>query len=108
MNGLTWRTVFAAAFFLLGDSLSDCTSVILRHLEDPLLAIAIARTYEGSDERGPFMKELIEKTILKDSLEKSDRFTSCWSFEMLGKKALAIKVMVVSRHNSLFFIVPQW
>ena len=100
-----WRTVFAAAFFLLGDSLSDCTSVILRHLGDPLLAIAIARTYENGDE-GPVLKELIEKTMLKESLGKGDRFLSCWSFEMLGKREIAMRVMVVSRMISP--VLPGW
>ncbi|GAA93613.1 uncharacterized protein L969DRAFT_604221 [Mixia osmundae IAM 14324] len=41
------RYLFAAAFFLLGDSLQDAVNVCARQLNDTQLAFAICRAYEG-------------------------------------------------------------
>ncbi|GAA5914932.1 Rav1p [Sporobolomyces salmoneus] len=94
------RFLFAAAFFLLGDSLSDCCSVILRHLSDPLLAIAIARTYEVAGEEGgevgPVLREILEKTVLPKALSEGDRFLSSLVCEMLGEKELSGRVLIDS------------
>lgn len=44
-----WWSVseYAAAFFLLGDRLSDAVSVCIRNLRDIQLAILLCRVYEG-------------------------------------------------------------
>ncbi|GAA5884959.1 hypothetical protein JCM16303_006492 [Sporobolomyces ruberrimus] len=92
------RFLFAAAFFLLGDSLSDCVSVILRHLSDPMLAIAIARTYEETvaGEAGPVLRELVERTLLPKALREGDRFLSSWAFETLEERELSVRVLIDS------------
>ncbi|GAA6014379.1 hypothetical protein JCM11491_007034 [Sporobolomyces phaffii] len=89
------RFLFAAAFFLLGDSLSDCVSVLLRHLQDPLLAIAIARTYE-LDQNGPVLRNVLEQTVLPTALRDGDRFTSCWALETLGERDSSVRVLIES------------
>ncbi|GAA5992232.1 hypothetical protein JCM5350_000650 [Sporobolomyces pararoseus] len=93
------RFLFAAGFFLLGDSLTDSISVILKHLKDPYLAIAIARTYETPPPLpeggiGPVLRDVLKKEILPNALKVGDRFLSCWSLELLGEGDLSKNVMV--------------
>jgi len=109
------RFLFASCFFLLGDSLEDCVMIILKHLKDPLLAVAIARVYENQQEEegddfentdgiveiGPVLKRVLENTILLEALSKGDRFTANWTLEMLGLKELSLKVLIVSYSLSL-------
>ncbi|GAA5966449.1 hypothetical protein JCM3765_007577 [Sporobolomyces pararoseus] len=108
------RFLFAAGFFLLGDSLADSISVILKHLKDPYLAIAIARVYENKPNHsssqsekeeeeevvgtriGPVLRDVLIKEILPNALEIGDRFLICWSLELLGEKELSKRVLIES------------
>lgn len=88
--------MFAAAFFLLGDSLKDCINVLLRNLNDFQLAIAIARVYEGSgDEVGPVLKMILEETVLPLAFREGFRWLASWAFWMLKRRDLAIQTIVV-------------
>lgn len=88
------RAVFAAAFFLLGDSLKDAVSVCLRQLDDFPLAIAIARVYEGDD--GPVLRSILEGTVLPLAFKQGFRWLASWAFWMLNRRDLAIQTIVVS------------
>lgn len=86
--------VFAAVFFLLGDSLKDVVSVCLRQLDDFQLAIAITRVYEGED--GPVFKSILEGTVLPLAFRKGYRWLASWAFWKLNRRDLSIQTIVVS------------
>lgn len=84
---------FAAAFFLLGDSLRDAVNVCIRQLDDFQLAIAISRVYEGDS--GPVLRNILEEYSIPYAIQNGYRWLSSWSFWMLGRRDLAIRVIVV-------------
>lgn len=86
--------VFAAVFFLLGDSLKDAVNVCVRQLEDLPLAVAIARVYEGDD--GPVLRSLIEANVLPFAFTSGFRWLASWAFWMLNRRDLAIQTIIVS------------
>lgn len=86
------RYEYAAAFFLLGDSLKDCINVLVRQVGDISLAIAVARVYGGDDH--PVFKDLLERHILPKAVLDGDRWMTSWAFWMLGKKDISIQALV--------------
>lgn len=88
------RYEYAAAFFLLGDSLKDSVNVLVKQVKDISLAIAVARVYGGDDH--PVFEELLEQTVLPKAVKEGDRWTTSWIFWKLGNKALSIKALVTS------------
>jgi hypothetical protein len=93
------RVVFAAAFFLLGNSLKDAVNVCLRQLDDFQLAIAITRVHEGDN--GPVLRVILEETVLPLAFKQGFRWLASWSFWMLNRRDLAIQTIVV-RVSRLF------
>lgn len=89
--------VFAAAFFLLGNSLKDAVNVCIRQLDDLQLAIVLARTYEGDN--GPVLRALLEETVLPLAFRDGQRWLATWALWMLGRRDLAIQAVIV-RHRS--------
>lgn len=85
---------YAAAFFLLGDSLKDCVGVCLRQLNDFQLAIAIIRVYEGDD--GPNLRNIINDHVLPLAFSQGYRRLACWCFWTLKRRDLAIRALIVS------------
>lgn len=83
------RYEYAAALFLLGDSVENACGVIVRHLKDPALAVLVARVYSGDD--GDGMVTLAEKHILPASEETNDRWTATWAYHITGRKEKAVK-----------------
>jgi hypothetical protein len=94
-------TEYAAAFFLLGDSLKDCLGVCLRQLDDWVLAIAIARVYDGDEGSG--LRDLLHNHIVPMAFAKGFRRLASWAFWMLKRRDLAIRVIVVSSAISCAF-----
>ncbi|KAI5797674.1 RAVE protein 1 C terminal-domain-containing protein [Geopyxis carbonaria] len=92
------RFEYAAAFFLLADSLKDAVNVCYSQMKDMQLAIAIARVYEGDD--GPVLRDLLEKRILPHACNEGDRWLATWAFWMLNRKDLAVRALL-SPLNSL-------
>ncbi|ODQ51977.1 hypothetical protein SAICODRAFT_82421 [Saitoella complicata NRRL Y-17804] len=86
------RFEFAAAFFLLGDSLKDAVNICVRNLEDYQLAIAICRVYEGDN--GPVFKDILERHILPLAAEKGDRWLANWAFWMLKARDKAVRGLI--------------
>ncbi|KAL8278398.1 hypothetical protein RQP46_009290 [Phenoliferia psychrophenolica] len=87
------RFLFAAAFFILGDSLKDAVSICLRQLDDFQLAIALARVYEGDDD-GPVLRSILEETVLPLAFKEGFRWLASWAFWMLKRRDLAIQTVV--------------
>ena len=65
------RNEYAATFFLLGEKLRDAVNVCLKQLNDPQLALVIARMYEGDD--GPIYLELLHN-VLEAAVGVGDRW----------------------------------
>ena len=87
------RYEYAAAFFLLGDSLKDCVNVCFNQMKDPQLAVAIARVYEG--DHGPVLRELLHDSILPMASREGNRWMATWAFWMLRRKDLAVRAIIV-------------
>lgn len=87
-------SAYAAAFFLLGDSLKDCVGVCLRQLDDFHLALTIARVYEGDD--GPFVRDILNRHVLPLAFTRGHRRLAIWAFWMLKRRDLAVQAIVVS------------
>ncbi|CAO1616906.1 unnamed protein product [Jaminaea pallidilutea] len=87
------RFLFAASFFLLGDSLHDAVNVCIRNLEDIHLAIAICRIKEQRDD-GPVLTNLIKTKVLPMVRQKSLRWLGHWCFWVLGRRDKATKILI--------------
>ena len=92
------RTEYAAAFFLLADSLRDAVNVCLNQLKDLQLAIAITRIYEGND-KGPVLRELLEEKVLPLAAQEGNRWLASWAFWMLNRRDMAVRALIVSIFN---------
>jgi hypothetical protein len=84
---------YAAAFFLLADSLKDAVNVCLRNLCDFQLAVAVARVYEGDD--SPILAQIITDDILPHALKIGDRWLASWGFWMLGDRGKSVQALIV-------------
>ena len=70
------RMEYAATFFLLGEKLRDAVSVCIKQLNDPQLAIVIARMSEGDD--GQVYRELLSEQVYQEAVALNDRWrASC-------------------------------
>ncbi|KAK9470328.1 RAVE protein 1 C terminal-domain-containing protein [Dipodascopsis tothii] len=86
------RYAYAAAFFLLGDSLKDAVNVCLRNLGDIQLAVTIARIYEGDG--GLTFTNLIDREILPMAFQRGDRWLASWAFYMKNERTAAVKCIL--------------
>lgn len=84
---------YAAAFFLLADSLKDAVNVCFNQLNDMQLAIAVARVYEGDN--GPVLTELLTNKILPLAAQQGNKWLATWAFWMLGRRADAVRTLIV-------------
>jgi hypothetical protein len=85
--------VYAAAFFLLADHLSDAVNVCLNQLKDLQLAIAITRVYEGDS--GPVLRKLLENEVLAIAAQEGNRWLASWAFWMLRRRDMAVRALIV-------------
>lgn len=85
---------YAAAFFLLADSLKDAVNVILNQLRDLQLAIAVTRVYEG--DQGPVLKDLLQEKVLPLAAQEGNRWLASWAFWMLHRRDMAVRALIVS------------
>lgn len=88
------RFEYAAAFFLLADRLQDAVNVCALQLEDMQLAVAVARVYGGDD--SPVLHALLEDKILPQAASEGDRWLATWAFWMLGRRDMAVRVLISS------------
>lgn len=83
------RPEYAAAFFLLGDSLKDCCQVCVDRLNNLELAITVARVYDAGHTDGlNYLRTRYFPSPLGNEDEYSNtRWTQVWLDMMLGNKA---------------------
>ncbi|SPO00489.1 related to RAV1 - similarity to Drosophila DmX gene [Cephalotrichum gorgonifer] len=93
------RYQYAAAFFLLGDSLQDAVNVCVHHLDDLQLAVAIARVYEGDE--GPVLRRLLEEEVLTHAAQEGNRWLASWAFWILKRKDVAVRALITPVYNLL-------
>ena len=86
---------YAAAFFMLGGYAKDAINVVLRNLQDWQLAFALARAVEGGLD-GPLVKSIVSDTVLRRAFEGGHRWLASWGFWILGRRDLAVRVIIVS------------
>lgn len=94
---------YAAAFFLLGGSLKDAVNVCLRQLGDWQLAVALARVVEQSNE-GPILKDILSKTVLPIAFKEGNRWLASWTFWLLHRRDLAVRILVVCSPSPAFIV----
>lgn len=86
---------YAAAFFLLGNSLKDAVHVCIKNLGDFQLAVAIARLVEQGNE-GPVLLDILKNTVLPIAFTDGNRWLASWAFWLLHRRDLAVRVLLVS------------
>ncbi|PGH06708.1 hypothetical protein AJ80_08125 [Polytolypa hystricis UAMH7299] len=87
------RFEYAAAFFLLGESLRDAVQVCMNQMNDIQLAVTIARVYEGGDD-GPVLREILEDRILVDAATEGNRWMATWAFWLLNRRDMAVRALI--------------
>ncbi|KAJ7596877.1 RAVE protein 1 C terminal-domain-containing protein [Mycena floridula] len=87
------RFEYAAAFFLLGNSLRDAVNVCLKQLQDFQLAVALARVVE-QDNGGPILSEILTKTVIPLAFKDGNRWLGSWAFWLLHRRDLAVRILV--------------
>ncbi|GLB36004.1 putative RAVE protein 1 C terminal [Lyophyllum shimeji] len=87
------RFEYAAAFFLLGNSLKDAVNVCIKQLDDFQLAIAIARVVEQSNE-GPVLLDILTDTVLPIAFKDGNRWLGSWAFWILHRRDLAVRILL--------------
>ncbi|KAI9784405.1 MAG: regulator of (H+)-ATPase in vacuolar membrane [Peltula sp. TS41687] len=95
------RYEYAAAFFLLADSLKDAINTCVNQLDDLQLGITIARVYEGDD--GPVLRDLLETHVLPMAAAEGNRWLATWTFWMLNRRDMAVRALV----SPLDTLLPQ-
>jgi len=80
---------------MLADSPKDAINICLRQLQDWQLAIALARAIEGSTE-GPLVKWILSDTVVPLAFAGGHRWLATWAFWLLGRRDLAVRVIIVS------------
>ena len=91
---LTMAVEYAAAFFLLAGNLQGAVEVCANQLQDVQLAVAVARVYEGDE--SPVLQSLLEERVLPQAALEGNRWLATWAFWMLGRRDMAVRVLIVS------------
>ncbi|EIW86859.1 hypothetical protein CONPUDRAFT_46132 [Coniophora puteana RWD-64-598 SS2] len=87
------RFEYAAAFFLLGDSLKAAVNICVKQLDDFQLAIALARIREADPER-PILRDLLNNTVLPIAFQNGNRWLASWAFWLLHRRDMAVRVLL--------------
>ncbi|KZP10552.1 hypothetical protein FIBSPDRAFT_922313 [Athelia psychrophila] len=87
------RFQYAAAFFLLGDSLKDAVNVCIKQLSDFQLAITLARIVEQGED-GPVFKDILNNTVLPLAFKDGNRWLGSWAFWTLNRRDLAVRILL--------------
>ncbi|OXG74617.1 WD-repeat protein [Cryptococcus neoformans var. grubii Br795] len=87
------RYEYAAAFFMLAGQFQDGINVCLRQLNDWQLGLALARVVEGRTD-GPIYRRIVSETVLPLAFKGGHRWLGTWAFWMLGRRDLAVRVLI--------------
>ena len=90
---------YAAAFFMLAGNAKDAINICLRQLDDWQLAYALARVVEGGTD-GPMVRSVLTDTVIPQAFEGGHRWLATWAFWILGRRDLAVQVLIVSWASS--------
>ena len=93
---------YAASFFLLAGNLQDAVNVCAHQLNDLQLAIAVARVYDGDDSL--VLRSLLEDKVLPQAAFDGNRWLATWAFWMLGRRDMAVRVLIVWQVFNVFNI----
>lgn len=93
------RFEYAAAFFILGGGLKDAVNICIKYLNDPQLAIALARVLEDGREDKPVLKSILTDVMIPMAFEKGNRWLASWAFWLLNRRDLAVRILVVRAHT---------
>lgn len=80
---------------MLAGCYKDAINVCLRQLDDWQLAFALARVVEGGTE-GPLHRSILSETVVPLAFEGGHRWLATWAFWLLGRRDLAVRVLIVS------------
>lgn len=86
------RFDYAAAFFLLADDAQSATSVLAGQYGDIMLAIAVARLYNGDN--SAVLAKLLEDRLIPEAGRNGDRWLLSWCYSMLGDSHRAAEILV--------------
>jgi hypothetical protein len=81
--------------FMLGGSPKDAITVCLRQMNDWQLGYALARAVEGGTD-GPIARWILTDTVVPLAMTGGHRWLATWAFWMLGRRDLAVRVLIVS------------
>ncbi|TFK36859.1 RAVE protein 1 C terminal-domain-containing protein [Crucibulum laeve] len=87
------RFEYAAAFFLLGNSLKDAVNVCIKQLGDFQLAVALARVVEQGND-GPILQSIFTDTVLPTAFQLGNRWLGSWAFWLLHRRDLAVRILL--------------
>ena len=80
---------------MLADQPKDAISVCLRQMGDWQLAVALAKAVEP-DDKGPLLKWILTDRVVPMAFEGGHRWLASWAFWTLGRRDLAVRVLIVS------------
>ena len=80
---------------MLAGGYKDAINICLRQLDDWQMAIALARVVEGGTE-GPLYRSILSETVVPLAFEGGHRWLATWAFWLLGRRDLAVRVLIVS------------
>jgi len=79
---------------MLADQPRDAISVCLRQMGDWQLAAALAKAIEP-DSNGPLLKWILTDRVVPMAFEGGHRWLASWAFWTLGRRDLAVRVLIV-------------
>lgn len=82
---------------MLAGNPKDAINICLRQLNDWQLAVALARVVEGGSD-GPILRSVLSDTVVPTAFAGGHRWLATWAFWLLGKRDLAVRVLIVSNH----------
>jgi hypothetical protein len=77
----------------------DAITICVRQLDDWQLGVALARVVEGGI-NGPLFTWVLSDVVLPLAFAGGHRWLATWAFWMLGRRDLAVRVIIVSRFST--------
>lgn len=87
---------------MLGGCPKDAVNICLRQVDDWQLAVALARTVEGGTD-GPLLRWILTETVVPLALAGGHRWLSTWAFWLLGRRDLAVRVIIVRISRAMIY-----
>lgn len=88
------RYLDSAYFFLLGDKVKDCCSMINNKLHDFQLSLLVSKLYNFVRNRDIDNTSLIENYLVQEVIEDGNKWMNSWMFWELGDKNSSIQALI--------------